>query len=225
MSIYHLHIPRTTGGYIRKLLLNSNDFNLPVVGHYRKIISSDLLKSDFVSGHYGATPYDTSRKIFTVVRDPNELTFSYIKYLSGFSGKDSFNESFLQRYLYESDLRQSVTNVLSKFLCLPLDLDRYNLNIDNHLYMAHNSWCLEDGRYSSDLAIENIKTYNIKIFRHGSVDLVGSIADYLNLKVDSNNTEKVNKSTEAGSDLYEKYYSEINQANDVDIDLYSKVAA
>lgn len=195
----------------------------PVGGHRRKITEADFSSADLISGHYGSTPFKFSNTIFTVVREPTELSFSYIKYLSPLSDIGLFNEELLKRYLYEEKLRLAVTNVISKSICLSTDLDRYNANIDNHLYMAHNSWCLEDKKYNADSALSSITDNDIKVFLYGHESLYSDIASFLDVEITETPLVRINASIDIEKDLYYRYYDELMLANAVDVDLYERL--
>jgi len=223
MSIYHLHIPRTSGGFVRKIMTDSDKFQNKVVGHYRAISENDFKKADLISGHYGIGPAEVVDKTFTVVRDPNELTFSYIKYLSMIPGGEKFCDDHVKRYLHEEKLRASVTNVLSKFFSLRVDLDKYNSNIHDHMNMANNSWYLEDKKFSADTAIESIKKNNISVFLYESPNLYNNIITLLGIKLDGAFPDRVNQSFKDPSGLYEKYLDDISKANGEDLQLYNRI--
>ena len=194
MSIYHLHIPRTSGGYIRKLILNNSNYSKVVSGHYREIAESDFIDADFISGHYGVNPLAVSSKNFSVVRDPCELTFSYIKYLSSAESGQPLPEDHVKKYLYEDSLRESVTNVMSKFLTRRVNFYLYNLNLNDLLGMANSTWHLEDQPYSVEKVLKSISDNNIKLFFYESKTLYTDIETYLNLEVKNIPTERLNKS-------------------------------
>lgn len=223
MTIYHLHIPRTSGVYVRTLLLKSRTTGESVAGHYRTVSESDFAKAKTISGHYGLSPCPYADKTFAIVRRPEHLTFSYIKYLSLFNGLNAFTEDHLKRYLNEDKLRDSVTNVVSKFLSLRLDLNLYNKNIMDLLHMANNSWYLEDVEYSDQTAIESIRENNIKIFHYESESLYKDLTQFLGISVDSAAVNKINVSPEDKSDLYSKYYNDIITLNSSDNKLYERL--
>lgn len=223
MTIYHLHIPRTSGVYVRNLLLEKHASDSVVAGHYRTLSNLDFSEAKAISGHYGLSPCPFASKIFTIVRNPNDLTFSYIKYLSLFDGPDSFTEEHLKRYLYEDDLRDSVTNVLSKFLSLELDMDSYNKNIHDLLYMANKSWCLQGAGYSVKTAMESVYRHKIKIFNYESESLHRDLADFVEIPIERFPSGKINSSPKDKSDLYSKYYNEIAEANKIDTSLYERL--
>lgn len=222
MSIYHLHIPRTSGGFIRKSILE-NFYGYSVTGHYRTIDNYEFEKADFISGHYGLNPCKYVDKVFAVLRSPNELTFSYIKYLALVSGQNNFDEEFLKRYLYDDKLRFAVTNVNTRFLSNDVNLDNYNANIENLMNMANNSWYLENEEVSVERAIDKVKENNIELFFYDSQNLYNSIFDFLNEEFLLMNSPRVNASFMDTDNLYQKYFDEINLANEVDLELYRRV--
>lgn len=223
MTIYHLHIPRTSGVYIRNLLLEKHALDNVVAGHYRTLSNLEFSKAKAISGHYGLSPCSFASKIFTIIRNPNDLTFSYIKYLSLFDGPESFTEDHLKKYLYEEDLRDSVTNVLSKFLSLELDMDSYNKNIHDLLHMANRSWYLQDIDYSVESAIQSVDRHSIKIFKYESELLHRDLAEFIEVPIERFPLAKINASPRDESDLYSKYYNEISEANRIDTLLYERL--
>lgn len=223
MTVYHLHIPRTSGVYVRTLLLKGRTTEESVAGHYRTVSESDFAKAKTISGHYGLSPCPYADKTFAIVRRPEHLTFSYIKYLSLFNGSNAFTEDHLKRYLNEDKLRDSVTNVISKFLSLKLDLNLYNKNIKDLLQMANNSWYLEKLKYSDQTAIDSIKRNNIKIFHYESESLYKDLAQFLSISEDSFAVDKINASPADRSDLYNKYYNDIINLNSTDNQLYERL--
>ena len=225
MSTYHLHIPRTSGVYTREMLPSGVQAASKVVGHRRTLSASAFEKADLISGHYGITPCRYVDKTFTVIRDPNELTFSYIKYISLVKGPYAFNEDHLKKYLYEDSLRNSVTNVLSSFLSRDLDIFKYNSRIGNLPYLANNSWHLRPSEISVESAVQSIENYNIKLFFYGNENLTDAIAEYLDIPANHIPRDKINISPYDVGNLYKKYFSEIEKANNIDNDLYRKLLA
>lgn len=223
MSTYHLHIPRTSGGFVRNLLVDSGYFKNNVVGHYRTISENDFKNADLISGHYGINPISFVDKTFAIVRKPNELTFSYIKYLSMVPGGEKFSEDSIKRYLGEENLRKSVTNVSSQFFSLKLNFKSYNENIHDHMNMANNSWYLDGKEFSADTAIDSILKNNIYTFMYESTTLYNDILDMMGLSTEINKNKKVNKSFVDETDLYEKYFNEIDLANYEDNILYERL--
>lgn len=222
MSIYHLHIPRTSGGFIRKSMLSKFDGH-NVVGHYRRISNEEFKKANFISGHYGLNPCHFVDKTFTILRDPNELTFSYIKYLSLISKTNNFNEDFFKKYIYEDKLRLAVTNVNAKFLSSFVNIDKYNQNIDDHINMAHNLWYLDVKEVSAEAAAEQIKSRNISVLFYDSKMLHEDVSRLFNINVESFQGDRINESFQDTSGLYEKYFGEISLANSVDLELYWRI--
>jgi hypothetical protein len=222
MSIYHLHIPRTSGGYTRNIIKSAIDDRNSVTGHYRTISDDSFKQASFISGHYGTNPCKFADKTFAILRNPNELTFSYIKYLSLVQGGVQFDEDFLKRYLYEDNLRYSVTNVLSKFLTFEVDLEEYNKNIENHVTMANNCWFLKKDNVSVESVFSSISKNNITTFIYESENVHKKVFDFVGLDTVPQSS-RVNQSFADQRDLYGKYFDEISAANDIDIVVYERM--
>jgi hypothetical protein len=223
MSIYHLHIPRTSGGSLRKEIINNSSFKKILSGHNTKISLDDFKSSSFISGHYGIGPARYSKKTFTILRDPNELTYSYIKYLTFVPDNTVANEKSLVKYLNNKDLSSSVTNVISKFLTLDTNIEKYNSNIHDHITMANNSWFLKQKSFSENDVISSILKNNIKIFYFNDKDLYQNIGNFLNIDIDINRIENLNVSIDEDSHLYEKYFDKINSLNNIDNAVFASV--
>lgn len=219
MSIYHLHIPRTSGGSIRKAIIKSNKYKKIVSGHKEAININNMMTANFISGHYGITPSKYVDTTFTVLRKPNELTYSYIKYLS-FSENKYENEQSIKKYLNDEFLRNSVTNVISKFISLDLKLEDYNKNITDHIKMANNLWFLNTVDIDKDFVIDSINKNNIHIFFFDDPELYSKISKLLNYEI-VEDSEKINKSYIDDEDLYNKYFDDINIANSLDNSIFS----
>jgi hypothetical protein len=223
MSIYHLHIPRTSGGSLRKEVINNSKFKKILSGHYTKISPDDFKNYEFVSGHYGIGPARYSEKTFTILRDPNELTYSYIKYLTFVPDNTFANEESLIRYLSDESLSNSVTNVISKFLTLEIDIEKYNSNIHDHITMANNSWFLKKEDFSESDTISSILKNNVKIFYFDDKNLYEKISNYLNIDIDVSRVQNLNVSIDEDRHLYEKYFEKINLLNNIDNNVFAAI--
>jgi hypothetical protein len=223
MSLYHLHIPRTSGGYIRELILNSLKPEKTIIRHNNPLPKDGFSDADFISGHYGLNPCSYADKTFTVLRDPNELTFSYIKFITLVPGQPEFSEDYLKRYLYDESLRKSVTNVMTKFLSFHVDIEEYNKVLIDHMERVHNCWFLKTEEPSYNEALKNISDRNIKTFLYNSPTLYDDISSFVGVDRFDYSIEKVHESPPANRDLFEKYFDEISAANSEDIKLYEQV--
>ena len=103
-------------------------------------------------------------------------------------------------------------------------MERYNKNIDNHLYMAHNTWCLEPSTYNADLALSAVETNKITIFSHEQPDLIKQILKFVGLETNNTKQEKINASIVDKEELLESYYNELKLANSIDVELYERLA-
>ena len=68
-------------------------------------------------------------------------------------------------------------------------------------------------------------TYNIKLFFYGTANLTDAIAEYLGIPADHIPRGKINISPYDVGNLYEKYFFEIEKANNIDNNLYRKLLA
>ena len=84
MSIYHLHIPRTLGIYIKNNVLpHLITGGVPHFVSNRTSINTENIKnSKFVGGHFGLMPlkYMNNPEVFCIVRDPIDRFISYFNY-------------------------------------------------------------------------------------------------------------------------------------------------
>lgn len=85
-SFYFLHIPKTSGMSIKEVLLNTYKDQRIYSNFLQYIDDKEMLKSDFVSGHFARYPIEVfkenKRKLFTytVLRDPVERYISNYLY-------------------------------------------------------------------------------------------------------------------------------------------------
>jgi hypothetical protein len=224
MSIYHLHIPRTSGGYVRELILNSLKPVNTVIRHNNPLVAEEFKTADFISGHYGLNPCNYVDKVFTVLRDPNEITFSYIKFITLVRDQPKFNEDYLKKYLYEESLRKSVTNVMTNFLSFEVDIEKYNKVLIDHIKRVNNSWFLKLEDPSSETAIKNISDKNITTFMYDSPTLYDDIARFVGAESFDYSIDKVHESPIGNDHLFEKYFDELSEANKEDIKLYKAIS-
>ena len=171
MSIYHLHIPRTSGVHIRNnvvpYMLSKN------VDHFasnRTLIDiNKIAKSKFVSGHFGRMPIEKmeSPEVFCLLRDPVERFISYFKYTTGYITSKEDAQKNLEMWLYgEQSEKQS--NLQSKFLTGSTDIEEFNRNIGNFDAYINNAWHLQG--HSSDIEIIKKSIADINIYTMENYD-------------------------------------------------------
>jgi hypothetical protein len=157
------------------------------------------------------------------LRDPNELTYSYIKYLTFVTNNTVANEQNLIKYLNDKNLSDSVTNVISKFLTFDTNIEKYNSNIHDHITMANNSWFLKQGSLSKEHVLSSILKNNVKIFYFDDKDLYQNIGNFLNIDLRASRIENLNVSIDEDSHLYEKYFDKISSLNNIDNSVFAAV--
>jgi len=219
--VYHLHIPRTSGVLIRELFKKNNPQSFIVSGHREKLFKTDMMNSDFISGHYGTLPIQYSSDTFAIYREPVERTFSYLKYIwPRFYSRMSFLD-FLNFFLNDKVLLESITNQQSKFLTGSINIDKYNDDIYDLRKMVENNWHIEN--YETELSIikDYIKTSNIKIFNYEEPNVYEKIVKSLNLNIPLDSFDDVvNSSLDIHEDRYSSYADRIRDINKIDLELY-----
>jgi hypothetical protein len=173
MSIYHLHIPRTSGTLVRQEIVNT--FNDRFSGHREKLPES-FSRFKYVSGHYATNPIKDLDENFAIVRDPVSLTFSRINYMrQGFYPEMSFDEVF-NMYLENGKINNFVnTNI--KFLTGTVNRELYNNMVPDVKEMAESGWYVEN--YSTDAAeaIEIVEANKTKIFEYNSPNIHRALSE------------------------------------------------
>ena len=236
MSIYFLHIPRTSGIYV-----NHNVLPHLVSGGVKHFVSNrthiDLKKiknSEYVSGHFATTPIDIMNNpiVYSIVRDPVERYISYFKYTTGVIRTKKEIYAKLDSWLY-GDKVDINSNMQSKFITGKIDIDKFNSDLqiknnqnDNYRYLAvSNGWYLKD--YSLNIKdikqnLSNIKIYSLKnnkCFKNDFNNELNKQFGFTTFKID----HKDNSSFNIGIDFTKKQIKKIEELNQVDMELYEYV--
>jgi hypothetical protein len=201
-SIYHLHIPRTGGVFIRNQLLEKYKELECFATHYEKLEQSNINKYFYVAGHFGTYPiqYMNNPVVFTVLRNPVDRFLSYYKYTKPF-----FKTNMLNEWLYNEDLSAIHSNTQIKFLTNKIDIDKYNNNLVNDITI-NNNWFI-----GQDLDLQKAKSFvdNNIVFVMEEIDDVFGIS----------NGVRVNKSGKQPI-ITPEQYDRIVELNSLDIELY-----
>jgi hypothetical protein len=223
-AIYHLHIPRTSGVLIRELFKENNPNAFIVAGHKEILDLSDMANANFISGHYGTSPIEHSSSVFSIYREPVERTFSCLKYIwSKFYNQQNF-ENFLDFFLNDKKLIESVSNQQSKFLTGSINIDKYNNDIKDLKKIVEHNWHIEN--YKSDIksVIDYINNSNIKIFNYEDKNVYKKIVESFNLNIPVESFKNVlNKSLDIDKNKYVSYVDKIKEINNVDLELYDYI--
>lgn len=228
MSIYLLHIPRTSGIYVNynvQPYLKSGR-----VEHYmsnRSLIDLEQIKkSKYVSGHFGTMPieYMDNPTVFSIIRNPIEHFISYFKYTAGLiRTKNQINER-LEDWLYGN---QSVvqSNLQSKFLTGKTNVEKYNNELGGLQSQVNNAWFLED--YSLD--VDKIKE-NINKFKCYTLENHSSFKNDFNVELKHQlgfttfkYSEPVNRSHDIDIKFGKKEINRIEELTQVDMEIYKYV--
>lgn len=223
-AIYHLHIPRTSGVLIRELFKQNNPDAFIVAGHKDELSLSDMAKADFISGHYGTLPMDYSSSVFTIYREPIERTFSLLKYLwSKFYHEKPFDD-FIDLFLNDDRLVESISNQQSKFLTGTINLDKYNDDIKHLKKIVENNWHIENYKTDVKSVIEHIKNSNIKIFDYADNNVYKKIVQSFNLNIPTDSFNNVaNETLYIDINKYSRYSDKIKEINSIDLELYDYI--
>jgi hypothetical protein len=219
--IYHLHIPRTSGVLIRELFKKNNPKSFIVSGHKEKLYRTDMMNADFISGHYGTLPIEYASSTFAILREPIDRTFSCLKYIWSHFYFDMTVDNFFEFYLSSPELIESVSNQQSKFLTGPIDINNYNLNIQNLKKMVESNWFVQGKPELLTDVIQSISLNNIKILDYSSKNIYHEVSEIIQNNYTKENFEtKINSSTKVSEKVYKKYYDKIVEINNLDLELY-----
>lgn len=224
-AIYQLHIPRTSGVFIRKVLYNySKENNKKLLsGHNFEIAKEDFNTHDYIVGHYGLSPVPHALNTFTIIRDPIERSFSYLKYVwKAFYSNSSIIQAF-EYFLTNEKIVNVISNQQSKFLTCEIDLKEYNKNTKNILNHFLSGWSLMVKQVETNLVIESINKNNIDILFFEDEKLYEKVFNIFQLenKEYIDYSKKINQSVEIDTKLYDRYYDRILEINKIDIEVYN----
>lgn len=211
IKVYHLHLPRTSGVFLRNTLKLNNHIS----GHSFPIKISDFDNAEYVSGHYGVYPSQLANTTFSIFREPVQRSISYFKYIKEhFYQKENINE-LIENYLVNERLRESVSNLSNKFLTGNIDFQSYNLFINDHKSMVENGWFCQDYAINAKDSIEQIKNRNIDILYFNDPLLYKNIAKIYGIEI-FGQPQNASKDYEVSKSLIES----IKEINNIDMEIY-----
>ena len=224
-AIYYLHIPRTSGVFLRNIIQLHSEENQKkfLSGHTIDISLKDLKNQDYISGHYGLTPIPYSLKTFTILRDPVERSFSYMKYVwEKLYTYMSIEEAF-DFFLTNENFKKNISNQSSCFLTSDIDLEEYNKNSKNIPNHVLSNWYLNAKNVNKESVVESVNNNNIEILFFKDPNLYEKIFNIYGINKDKliKYNKKINQSIETDLFFYKKYYDKIYEINKVDIEVYN----
>jgi hypothetical protein len=220
MKVYHLHLPRTSGVFLRNQLRLENS----ICGHHFKIDPEDFKKVDYAMGHYGSEPIKYADYSFAILRDPVERTISYFKYIKEhlYTGLDVVE--VIDLYLNDPRMYNSVDNLSNKFLTGVVDFELYNKNINYSRIVVENGWYLKSYAKSYEESIQKIKDSGINLLYFNDLKLYDKISEIYGIKIDKsqmvnhNGVSWVNASK--NYDIPKSYYNILKNINKIDMEIY-----
>jgi len=224
-SVYQLHIPRTSGVFIRSVLRNYSENNNKSIlaGHNFNINLEDFKAQDYIIGHYGLTPTPYVSKTFTILRDPVERCFSYMKYVWQAFYRNSNIDEVFEKFLNDESFKNVLSNQQSKFLTSFMDIESYNKNTDNIKNHFLSGWSLVVPNINKELVIDSINTNSIEVLFFDDKELYKKVLNIFNIEntygIDYYN--KTNQSIELDLNFYNNYYDKIVKINQIDIEVYN----
>ena len=194
-------------------------------GHDFKIEKEDFKDKDYIIGHYGLTPVSYSKKTFSILRDPVERSFSYMKYIWKWFYSDRSVEDTFNFFLTDKNFRELLSNQQSKFLTQTTDLENYNNNINDMEKHVMSGWSLINKEINTESVLESINKNNIEILFFEDKDLYKKVFSIfeLNNMPNLDFSKKINESPAIDLKLYKECYNEIYKINDIDIDVYNSL--
>lgn len=228
MSIYHLHIPRTSGIYVKQNVLPHLITNKVehFVSNRTSIDKNKIKNSEFVGGHFGLMPlnYMQYPETFCIVRHPVERFISYFKYTSGFIRDKNKIYEKLENWLYgdQSDIQ---SNQQSKFLTGSINIEQFNKNINFFQHSVNNGWYLENYSLKTDDVLKNIDNFYCYTLENQDLfleDLNKSLNKHFGFTTFKNNY-KANFSRNIDLKLSNKNFDRIIEMNKIDMEIYEYV--
>lgn len=216
-SIYHLHIPRTSGVFLREHLLRQFSSKKTFATHYSPFDQDYITKCYYVGGHFGISPIGLldNPLVFSILRNPVERFISYFKYIYPIIGKGTPSEEF-DKWINDESISLYQSNTQTKFLSNGIDIDTYNQNLGNNLRITKN-WFIENVP-NINKAISFIDNNHIFILENGS-DIYSEISNLLSIK-NFPHISKINNSGRIDLNITKKQYAKIEELNSLDLEIY-----
>ena len=220
-SIYHLHVPRTAGIFIRNHISKSFNNKTQHISHSQPIYEKDISQYFLISGHFGKYPiaFMNNPLVFSVIRHPVERYISYYKYV-----KHKFpefkNNELLDYWLYDDRISLLHSNTHLKFFTGEIDINKYNQYFVSP-YTSEENWFINNYSNNVQDGINFIDNNHVFSFDNINI-LTESICDLLKIN-QFKNLYKYNSSDKSDWGITKKQYDRIEQLNSLDMELYEYV--
>jgi len=226
VPIYHLHIPRTSGIYVKNFVVPQ--LNARSIKHFasnRTDIDAAFIKDcKYVSGHFGVMPISEipDISVFTMLRDPVERFISYFNYTTGVNMPEDKIMEKLNKWLYEEDIQH---NMQSKFLTGSMNISKFN---DGHRMKnasVDNGWWIED--FSLDIndikkSLDGMYAYTMEDYDSFKEDFNLALDKEFGFNIFQNNY-KVNSAIKKSLPITPDIINRIKEINSIDQEVYDYV--
>lgn len=228
MSIYHLHIPRTSGIYVKQNVLpHLITGGVPhFISNRTEINIQEIQNSEFVGGHFGKMPIPLMKtpSVFAVVRDPVERFISYFKYTTGLIRMGKEAEEKLYDWLY-GEQSEMQSNSQSKFLTGSMNIEKFNEGVNLFQEAVNHNWFIENYSLSIDdilTSIDEMYCYSMDNHNIFLEDLNKALKEKFGFTT-FKYRNKSNSSPDIGIEFSKKDINRILELNQIDLEVYEYV--
>jgi hypothetical protein len=241
MTIFHNHIPRTSGGVINHYIKKNKEVSKYIIEPTDKIDVNNFKNKQYIAGHIGQLPQKHIDGVisFSLVRDPKEqwLSWFWLMYRQGLTVVDSkivgsdygTPQAYMEKFLYDESYYKGTSNIQSKFLLGYVNVELWN-KIEEPIDKMKSNWCLVEYNIDSseiDKALDsnivetvenrdNLIDFLNTLFQK-KYKLTKTISDY---EWSGHNTPRPNP---LDFSIPDSWVNRINELNHADYYLYEKV--
>lgn len=229
-SIYHSHIPRTGGTFVKTHL--KNEFaNKGYLSNHNTELNKDIISNSYyVAGHWGNYPiqYMKNPLVFTILRNPVDRFLSTIKYTK-FMFPEISSEELLDYWLYDPSMSELNSNTQFKFLTGTIDVDSYNDVVKNSPFfiqgkmlqkkpMIENNWFINNNEKTKEDAFKFIDSHHI-FFIEDIDGIISGLPKLLNVNPFLFKNP-INQSSPTDFKISNSQYERIIELNSIDLEIY-----
>lgn len=217
-SIYHLHVPRTAGMFVKGHLQYEFVDKKQHISHSKQLVDDEISTSYLVSGHYGIYPIALMKNplVFSIMRNPVERFISYYKYVK-FMFPEYEKNDLLDYWISDERISKNHSNTHFKNFTGSINTEKFNKNFVNK-YTIEENWFLENCSNNIQDGFDFIDKHHVFIF-DDIKKLTDSVCDLLKIKP-YKNLHKFNSSDPKDYGITKKQYAKIEELNSIDMELY-----